>query len=301
MKVSWKQNLLLLSAVMLIVLGGCTTAPAPAPAPAPTPAPTPATPTPTPTPTPSPLPAPSPTPPGNVNPEAVDSSEVTFGGEGFNIVAYLSKPRSAGSFPGLIIIHENRGLTPHIQDVARRFASQGYVALAPDLLSRAGGTVHFTTTNDAVAAIGTLSSEGVMTDLNSAFNYLQSRPDVQQDSIGVIGYCWGGGNSLLFTTRNNALKAAVVYYGPNPANIGDVANITAPVLGIYGELDNRISMNVPALVEAMKQYNKPFEYKMYPGAAHAFFNDTGANYNPEAARDAWQVTLSFFQRHLKNS
>jgi len=261
------------------------------------------TPTPaTPTPTPSTSPTPSPTttaPPGYVNPEAVDSSEVTFSSGGFNIKAYLSKSRSTGSFPGLIIIHENRGLTPHAQDVARRFANQGYVALAPDLLSRVGGTARFTTTNEAVAAIGTLSSDNVMLDLNSAFEYLQSRPDVQKDNIGVIGYCWGGGNSLLFATRNNALKAAVVYYGPNPASINDIANITAPVLGIYGELDNRISMNVPALVEAMKQFNKPFEYKMYPGAAHAFFNDTGANYNYEAAKDAWQVTLSFLQKYLK--
>ena len=114
-----------------------------------------------------------------------------------------------------------------------------------------------------------------------------------------IGYCWGGGNSLLFATRNNALKAAVVYYGPNPANLNDVAKITAPVLGIYGESDTRISMNVPALVEAMKQYNKSFEYKIYPGAAHAFFNDTGANYNSGAAREAWPVTLSFLQKYLK--
>jgi carboxymethylenebutenolidase len=138
-----------------------------------------------------------------------------------------------------------------------------------------------------------------MVDLNSAFTFLQSLPEVQKDNIGVIGYCWGGGNSLLFATRNNVLKAAVVYYGPNPANLSDVANITAPVLGIYGGSDTRISMNVPALVEAMKQYNKVFEYKIYPGAAHAFFNDTGANYNSGAAAEARPVTLSFLEKYLK--
>jgi carboxymethylenebutenolidase len=137
-------------------------------------------------------------------------------------------------------------------------------------------------------------------DLNSAFTYLQSLPNVKKDDIGVIGYCWGGGNSLLFATRNTAINAAAVYYGPNPANIDDIANITAPVLGIYGELDNRISVNVPTLAEAMEKFNKSFEYKMYTGAAHAFFNDTSANYNPEAAQAAWQVTLAFLQRHLKN-
>lgn len=255
------------------------------------------------TPTPSLSPAPSPAaviPPGYVDPGFVDSSEVTFSSEAFTIKGYLSKPKSTGTFPGLIIIHENRGLTPHIQDVASRFANQGYVALAPDLLSRIGGTAQFPTTNDAVAAIGTLSTDKVIVDLNAAFTYLQSLPYVQRDNIGVIGYCWGGGNSLLFATRNNVVKADIVYYGPNPASIADVANIKAPVLGIYGELDTRISVNVPALEAAMKQSNKSFEYKMYPAAAHAFFNDTGANYDPEAAKDAWKVTLSFLERNLKN-
>ncbi|MDP3879116.1 MAG: dienelactone hydrolase family protein [Dehalococcoidales bacterium] len=280
----------LIMAAAMVALMSCTAAPGPAPTPATTPPPA-STPAPTLTTT---------APPGYVNPDAVESSEVAFSSEAFDVKAYLSKPGSAGSFPGLIIIHENRGLTPHIQDVARRFASQGYVALAPDLLSRVGGTAQFSTTDQAVAAIGTLSSEGVMTDLNSAFNYLRSRPDVQQDNIGVIGYCWGGGNSLLFATRNSGLGAAVVYYGPNPASIDDVADIAAPVLGIYGEEDTRISMNVPALVDAMNQFNKSFEYKIYPGAAHAFFNDTGTRYHPESAADAWQVTLSFLQKHLKD-
>ena len=279
-----KKMVLFVLLPAMILLMGCgvgTTQPPPAPAPEPQPSP------------------PSDTPPGYVSPEAVDSSEAAYSSEGFDVKAYLSRPKSAGTFPGLIIIHENRGLTPHMQDVARRFASQGYVALAPDLLSRIGGTAQYPTTDNVVAAIGTLSTENVTADLQAAFEYLQSRPDVERDSIGVIGYCWGGGNSLLFATRNSEIKAAVVYYGPNPKNMDDVANIMAPVLGIYGELDPRISVNVPALVEAMKQYDKSFEYKMYPGAAHAFFNDTSANYNPEAAQDAWQVTLSFLEEHLK--
>ncbi len=290
-----KMVLIILSLALVLVLAGCAS-PTTTPTPAPTPTPPPVSPVPSPSPTPSPA---TTAPPGYVNPEMVSSSEVTFRNESFDIKAYLSKPKSAGSFPGLIIIHENRGLTPHIQDVARRFANQGYVALAPDLLSRLGGTGKFPTTEEAVAAIGTLSTSGVISDLNAAFAYLQSLPEVRKDSIGVIGYCWGGGNSLLFATRNSNLSAAVVYYGPNPANIADVANITAPVLGIYGEEDNRISMNVPALAEAMKRYNKPFEYKMYAGAAHAFFNDTGTRYHPEAAAAAWPITLTFLQEHLK--
>jgi carboxymethylenebutenolidase len=281
-----KRVLIVFSLVLALVLASCagpTTTTTPTPTPAQTPTTSPAT----------------TAPPGNVKPEAIDSSEVTFSSEEFNITAYLSEPRSEGTFPGLIIIHENRGLTPHIQDVARRFANQGYVALAPDLLSRLGGTDQFATTDDAVAAIGRLSSDGVITDLNAAFAYLQSLPEVRKDSIGVIGYCWGGGNSLLFASRNSNLAAAVLYYGPNPANLNDVVNITAPVLGIYGEEDTRISMDVPALVEAMQQYNKSFKYEMYPGAAHAFFNDTGTRYNSEAAGAAWKVTLMFLEEHLK--
>lgn len=266
-----------------------------------TPSPVPSTPPPT---TPSAAPAtPVPAakaPPGFVTPEVVDSSEVAYTSDSFSIKAYLSRPKSAGTFPALIIIHENRGLQPHIEDVARRFANQGYIALAPDLLSRAGGTAQFSNTDDAVSAIGRLSQDGIVQDLNSAIKYLQSLPYVKKDRIAVLGYCWGGGNSLFFATRNSEIKAAVVYYGPNPANLDDVANITAPVLGIFGEKDPRITVNVPKLEEAMKKYNKSFEYKVYPDALHAFFNNTGANYNPEAAADAWPLTLSFLEKHLKN-
>ncbi|MBI4287538.1 MAG: dienelactone hydrolase family protein [Chloroflexi bacterium] len=238
-------------------------------------------------------------PPGAVAPDAVDAVTVQFTSEGGTIKAYQARPKSGGPFPGLIVIHENRGLTDHIKDVARRFANQGYTALAVDLLSRVGGTDQFTTTDAAVAAIGKLDPNGITQDLNAAVAYLKGQSFVKADRLGVIGYCWGGGNSLRFATNNKDLRAAVVYYGPNPATLDDVANITASVLGIYGELDTRLTVNVPTLAEAMKKYGKSFEYKVYSGAAHAFFNDTGERHNREAAAEAWPLTLAFLEKNLK--
>jgi carboxymethylenebutenolidase len=209
----------------------------------------------------------------------------------------MARPKAEGTYPGLIIIHENRGLTPHGEDVARRYANQGYVVFAPDLLSRVGGTAKFGAS--ATQAINALNRDDVIADLNASLEYLKGQRSVVADHVGVIGYCWGGGNSLLFATRTQGLRAAVVYYGPNPPNIDDVANITAPVLGIYGERDTRISMNVPGLVEAMKKHGKAFDYTVYPGAAHAFFNDTGGQYHAEAAAQAWVRTNEFLARELK--
>lgn len=283
-----------------------TSTPSPKPVPAPAPAPTPTlipVPTPTPTPAPTPVPTPAPTPKPTTTPTPSPANltinSVTIPGQAGQIKAYEARPATGGPFPALIVIHENRGLTEHIKDVARRFAGQGYEAFAVDLLSRVGGREKFATDAEAVTAITALSLDGVQQDLRSAFDYLKSQPYVKPDRIGVIGYCWGGGNSLLMATKVKELRTAVVYYGPNPANIDDVANINFPMLGIYGEKDTRITMNVPALIDAMKKYNKNFEYKIYPDAAHAFFNDTGANYNAEAAADAWKVTLAFLEKNLK--
>ncbi|MBI2919233.1 MAG: dienelactone hydrolase family protein [Chloroflexi bacterium] len=278
-------NKLVLFSMLAVALLGCRATEVSPPTSTPTTAPAP---TDVPTPFPSPIPA-----------EYVVIAGVSFPGQEVPIKAYEVRPPAAGPFPALIVIHENRGLTEHIKDVTRRFAEQGYVALGVDLLSRPGGRERFATDDEAVAAINSLSREGVVQDLQSAFDYLASRPYVRADHIGVIGYCWGGGNSLLMATRVQGLRTAVVYYGPNPPNLDDVANIGGPVLGIYGEQDTRITVNVPALAEALKRHNKAFEYKVYPGAAHAFFNDTGSRYNAESAADAWTVTLAFLEKNLK--
>lgn len=309
---------------LMLIIGGCRPAETPSPAPTPTvirtlvPAqPPPATPSPappivTPRPTippasPSPpptkpvvTPAEKPLPPGAVTQANFATADVSFSGAAGSIKAYEVRPNGTGPFPAMIVIHENRGLTEHLKDVTRRFANQGYVTLGVDLLSRVGGRDSIPADDAAVTAIAALSRDGVMQDLQSAFDYLKSKNYVKADRIGVIGYCWGGGNSLLMATRVKELRASVVYYGPNPPNIDDTANIGGPMLGLYGEEDPRITVNVPVLAEAMKKYSKSFEYKVYPGARHAFFNDTGANYNAQAAADAWIVTLAFLEKHLKS-
>ncbi|MBI3014887.1 MAG: dienelactone hydrolase family protein [Candidatus Tectomicrobia bacterium] len=229
------------------------------------------------------------------------SSAVEYPGDGFTMHGYLSRPKAAGKRGGLIVIHENRGINDHIRDVARRAAKEGMAALAPDLLSRAGGTDKFTNPDDAIAAINKLTSTDLIKDLQSSFTYLKGLDTVIPGKIGVIGFCWGGANSLLFSTQNRELAATVVFYGRNPNPIDLVRNLPGPILGIYGERDTGITSKVPELEEALKKYNKLYEIKIYPGAQHAFHNETNpSRYNPEAARDAWARAMVFLKKNLQS-
>jgi carboxymethylenebutenolidase len=234
------------------------------------------------------------------NDSALASSDVKFAADdGASIGAYLTRPKGDGKFPAVIVVHENRGINDHIRDVARRIAKAGYVALAPDLLSRQGGTAVFPEREAANTAIGKVDDNTVVRDLNGAVNYLKTQNFVRP-KIGVVGFCWGGGRALMFSTRNKDLAAAVIYYGSNPREIEAVKNITAAVLGHYGEADERITSAVPKLEEAMKKHGKSFEYKIYAGAPHSFNNDTSdRSYRAEAAKEAWGRTLEFLKKHLQ--
>jgi carboxymethylenebutenolidase len=236
------------------------------------------------------------------NDPALTSADIKFSStDGAAISGYLTRPKDNVNHPAIVVIHENRGLTDHIRDVARRLAKAGYVALAPDLLSRQGGTGSFPNDEAATAGIGKLNEESITNDLTGAINYLKGQSFVRANKIGVTGFCWGGGNTLLIATRNKDLAAAVVYYGRNPKNLDDVKNVTAAVFGQYGEKDEPITSQVPKLAEAMKKYGKSFEYKVYAGAPHAFNNDTNAGrYRPDAAKEAWTRTLEFFKAHLQS-
>jgi carboxymethylenebutenolidase len=234
----------------------------------------------------------------NPNDSGLISQMVECPGKAGNVKAYLSRPKNGSKLGAVIVIHENRGLVDHIKDVARRFAKDGFVALAPDLLSRLGGTDQYKTAEEAIQAIGKVTQDSVVEDLTSAVAHLKKQSFVN-GKIGVVGYCWGGGQSLNFATKCKELNAAVVYYGRNPNPLDAVQNIPSPLLGNYGEDDPNIIPGVEPLKEALKKYRKTYDIKVYPGAKHAFNNNTNADrYHPEAAKDAWARTRDFYKKHL---
>lgn len=232
------------------------------------------------------------------NDASLTSEVVQFPGRAGNINAYLSRPKNGTELGTVIVIHETRGLIDHIKDVARRFAKDGFAALAVDLLSRSGGTDQYKTAEDTVAATGKLAKGGVEEDLHSAVAYIKKQSFVN-GRIGVVGYCWGGGQSLNFATKCRDLNAVVVYYGRNPDPLDTVQNIPCPLLGNYGENDANIMPGVEPLKAALTKYGKSFDIKVFPGAKHAFNNNTNADrYHPEAAKLAWARTVDFFKKNL---
>lgn len=228
----------------------------------------------------------------------VDSGTVEYQNGAVKLTGYLSKPKTKGKFPAIIVIHENRGLNDHTRDVARRFAAAGYVALAVDALSRKGGTAAQATPESVRKAFAAIPAADVLSDLNAGLNFLNNRADVKKNKLASIGFCWGGARSFLLATEPNKLRAAVVFYGTAPTD-EQLAGIHCPVLGIYGETDERITSKVPEVAASMKRLKKRYEPKIYKGAAHAFFNDTNPErYNAEAAKDAWTTTLAFLKKNL---
>jgi carboxymethylenebutenolidase len=213
-------------------------------------------------------------------------------------IGYLARPKSGGPYPGVVVVHENRGLLEHYKDVCRRFAKAGYAALAIDLAAPAGGTARFSDSAQVATTLGQMPPEQIVSMCNDAVPRIKAAPGVRQDRIGTVGWCFGGGVVWRFVTANPELKAAVPFYGPNPP-IDDVPKIKAAILAIYGALDTRIDAGIPAIREAMQKAGVTFDIQIYPDANHAFFNDTGGAYKKEAAEDAWRRTLAWFDRYLK--
>jgi carboxymethylenebutenolidase len=227
---------------------------------------------------------------------AIAVSDVTYDSE-TKITAYLARPAIEGAFPGVIVIHENRGLTDHIKDVARRLAKAGYVALAPDLASRMGGTASMAP-DQVAGALGSATPEQLVADLNAGVAFLTTTAGVNEEKVGVIGFCFGGAYALRLAAANPKVAAAVPYYGVTPEPASQMANTNAAIMGQYGATDTRVNNSIPALEDAMKAAGKTFEKHIYEGAGHAFNNDTGQRYNEAAAVQAWQRTLDWFAKYL---
>lgn len=237
---------------------------------------------------------------GTVMPDdpAVIASDVQIPAAGTNLIGYLARPSSEEPAPIILVCHENRGLTPHIQDVTRRVAKAGYVGLAVDLLSRQGGSSVLGSDN-VPGALGNISPDQFVEDFKSGWSYLQGQAFAQAEKVGMTGFCFGGGVTWRVATQMPELLAAVPFYGPAP-EVGEIPTIRAAVLAIYGELDSRINSGIPTVERAMQENNKIYEKIIYPNADHAFHNDTGPRYNPEAAKDAWEHTLAWFEKYVRN-
>lgn len=227
---------------------------------------------------------------------------VQYRSDGVTVRAYLAGPQTKEKRPAVIVVQEWWGLNDHIKDVARRFAAEGYVAIAPDLYSRfQNEVVPNSNPKRAGELMGQLKQEDGLKDLNATVVYLKSVPEVDPVRIGVTGFCMGGSYALMLPCVNNEIKAAVPYYGQVPNPDTPLQKLACPVLYIYGEEDGWITKaDVQRLAAALKKYNKPGEIKTYPGAPHAFFNDTRKDvYKPAEAKDAWTRTLAFFKQHLR--
>jgi carboxymethylenebutenolidase len=227
---------------------------------------------------------------------AVEAREVTFTSQGDEIMAYLARPAEDGVYPAILVCHENRGMNAHIQDVARRFAREGYVALAIDLLSREGGTAAHGP-DEVPGLLGQAGPERHVVDFIAGFQYLQGLDFVAGERIGMNGYCFGGGITWDVATQLPGLKAAVPFYGRAP-DLEQVPNIRAAVLGVYGQLDTRINAGNEALEQALIAGGVTHRMNVYPGANHAFHNDTGGRYVQEQATRAWQDMLAWFEEYL---
>ena len=226
----------------------------------------------------------------------LESKMITIKGVNGDIKAYQVKPKGAGKLGAVIVIHENRGLNPHIEDVARRIALEGFVAVAPDLLSPLGGTP-----NDPDAArdlFPKLDLAQNTQNLVAMVQALEKSPETN-GKVGAVGFCWGGAAVNQLAVHSPSLKAAVPYYGRVPS-AEDTAKIQAPLMAHYGALDKNINAGIAGFEEALKKNNKKYTMYTYEGANHAFNNDTGGDrYHKPSADLAWTRTVGFLKDNLK--
>ncbi len=236
----------------------------------------------------------------------LESQMVEFRGEGGLVFSYLSRPRELGpprtraqavvTRPGVLVIHENRGLNDHIKDVTRRVARAGFVGLGIDLVSRQGGTHLYPDPTQAGQAYNRVNAQARLEDMITSVAYLKALPYVKEGRVGAVGFCAGGQNCFTLAVNSPDI-VAVPFYGNVPA-AAQLEQLSSPLLGIFAERDTNLTRGVSAALTTLLDRRKTFGVFIYEGVGHAFHNDTGPAYNREAASDAWARTLAFFTKHL---
>ena len=231
--------------------------------------------------------------------------------DGQTMDAYLTQPEASGRHPAVVVIQEVWGVNSHIQSVADRLPSQGYVGLAPAMFHREGRMtlgLH-EELQTAIQRMGRCTDANILADVRAAVEYLKAQPFVQPDRIGIVGFCFGGRVSYLSAGNIPDIKAASVFYGgailqplggSGPSPLDRTANINAPILGLFGEEDqNPTPADVDKIKAELERHGKTYEFHMYPGSAHGFHCDARGSYRRDAAQDAWGKTIAWFDKHLK--
>ncbi len=220
---------------------------------------------------------------------------ITYPGVQGEMKAYVARPKEEKPYPTVVVMHENRGLNAHIEDVTRRAAEAGFLAIAPNALAPLGGTPE--SEDEARKLFTQLKAEDNLANFIKLFDYLPSRKD-SNGNYGCVGFCWGGGMANSLAVNVPALKAAVAFYG-RQADVADVPKIKAAMQLHYASLDERVNAGIPAYEEALKKNGINYQLFMYEGVNHAFHNNTSAaRYNEAAAHLAWERTIAFFNKYL---
>lgn len=220
--------------------------------------------------------------------------------DGASLIGYFSRPKADGKYPGVLVVHENRGLLEHIKDVTRRYATAGFAAIAVDLVSRDGGADRLSDQAAYNAALGKRAPADMVKDLQDAIAHLKAQPVVNTAKIGATGFCFGGGMTWsLLNFAPGLVQAAVPYYGPAPSDVSGLGTTKAAVLAVYAEQDTRVTSGRDTIEPMLRKAGIPYQINVYPGVNHAFYNDTGgARYGAEQARKAWVDTIEWFKNYL---
>jgi carboxymethylenebutenolidase len=216
--------------------------------------------------------------------------------DGAAVLGYMAIPTADGTHSGVVVIHENRGLLEHHKDVARRYAKAGFAAIAPDLVSREGGTDNIDS-DQVPGMLANADPQRLVDDSIAAGSFIMSQDGVRSDAHGITGFCFGGGVVWRTIGQDLTVAAAVPFYGPQPP-LDSLSHTKAASLGIYAGMDTGITSTAPAVMAALETAGVPHDYHVYPEANHAFFNDTGARYDAAAAQDAWSRAVAWFREYL---